>query len=114
MINARACCTLHACQHARSSVVADRGRWRRRRAVTHAPRILLLYGSLRERSYSRLLTRRGRAPAAAMGAETRIFDPRGLPLPDGAPETHPKVQELRELAQWAEGMVWTPPSATAR
>lgn len=44
-----------------------------------------------------------------MGAETRIFDPAGLPLPDGAPDTHPKVQELRELAAWSEGMVWTSP-----
>jgi arsenic resistance protein ArsH len=44
-----------------------------------------------------------------MGAETRIFDPHHLPLPDDAPDTHPKVQELRELAQWAEGMVWTSP-----
>ena len=44
-----------------------------------------------------------------MGAETRIFDPTGLPLPDGAPDTHPKVVELREAAAWAEGMVWTSP-----
>jgi arsenic resistance protein ArsH len=45
----------------------------------------------------------------AMGAETRTFDPSGLPLPDDAPDSHPKVQELRQLAQWAEGMVWTSP-----
>ena len=77
--------------------------------ATHAPRILLLYGSVRERSYSRLLTEEAARLLRKMGAETRIFDPRGLPLPDGAPEDHPKVQELRELAQWAEGMVWTSP-----
>ncbi|MGA0571020.1 arsenical resistance protein ArsH [Variovorax sp. VNK109] len=76
---------------------------------THAPRILLLYGSLRERSYSRLLTEEAARLLKAMGAETRIFDPAGLPQPDGAPETHPKVQELRDLAQWSEGMVWTSP-----
>jgi len=77
--------------------------------ATHAPRILLLYGSVRERSYSRLLTQEAARLLRLMGAETRIFDPRGLPLPDDAPESHPKVQELRELARWSEGMVWTSP-----
>lgn len=75
----------------------------------HAPRILLLYGSLRERSYSRLLTEEAARLLQALGAEARIFDPRGLPMPDDAPEDHPKVQELRDLAQWSEGMVWTSP-----
>ena len=77
--------------------------------ASHAPRILLLYGSLRERSYSKLLTQEAARLLQAMGAETRIFDPHGLPLPDEVPDSHPKVQELRELAQWAEGMVWTSP-----
>ncbi len=77
--------------------------------AAHAPRILLLYGSVRERSYSRLLTEEAARLLRAMGAEPRIYDPRGLPLPDDAPEDHPKVQELRDLAQWAEGMVWTSP-----
>jgi arsenic resistance protein ArsH len=77
--------------------------------ATHAPRILLLYGSVRERSYSRLLTEEAARLLQALGAEPRIYDPRGLPLPDGAPEDHPKVQELRDLAQWSEGMVWTSP-----
>lgn len=75
----------------------------------HAPRILLLYGSVRERSYSRLATQEAARLLQAMGAETRTFDPRGLPLPDDAPETHPKVRELRELVLWAEGMVWCSP-----
>jgi arsenic resistance protein ArsH len=78
-------------------------------ASTHAPRFLLLYGSLRERSYSKLLTLEAARLLLAMGAEVRVFDPAGLPLPDGTPETHPKVQELRESAAWAEGMVWTSP-----
>ncbi|MFZ3121700.1 MAG: arsenical resistance protein ArsH [Variovorax sp.] len=77
--------------------------------ATHPPRILLLYGSLRERSYSRLLTEEAARLLQALGAQPRIFDPRGLPMPDDAPELHPKVQELRDLAQWAEGMVWTSP-----
>jgi arsenical resistance protein ArsH len=76
---------------------------------THPPRILLLYGSLRQRSFSRLLTFEAQRLLQAFGAETRIFDPEGLPLPDGHPESHPKVQELRELAAWSEGMVWTSP-----
>ena len=75
----------------------------------HAPRFLLLYGSLRERSYSRLLCLEAARLLQAMGGEVRLFDPSGLPLPDGAPDTHPKVQELRELAAWAEGMVWCSP-----
>jgi len=77
--------------------------------ATHRPRILLLYGSLRARSFSRLVTFEAQRLLEAMGAETRVFDPTGLPLPDGAPESHPKVQELRELAAWSEGMVWTSP-----
>ena len=75
----------------------------------HRPRILMLYGSLRARSFSRLLTFEAARLLEAMGAEVRIFNPSGLPLPDDAPETHPKVQELRELAAWSEGMVWCSP-----
>jgi len=77
--------------------------------ATHAPRILLLYGSLRERSYSRLLTEEAARLLQALGAEARIYDPRGLPMPDDAPDNHPKVQELRDLASWSEGMVWCSP-----
>lgn len=77
--------------------------------ATHAPRFLLLYGSIREKSYSRFLTMEAARLLQAMGGEVRIFDPRGLPLPDGEPDTHPKVQELRDLAAWAEGMVWCSP-----
>ena len=76
---------------------------------THPPRILLLYGSLRERSYSRFLTFEAERLLKHLGAETRIFDPSGLPLPDGAEVNHPKVQELRELSLWSEGHVWTSP-----
>lgn len=73
--------------------------------LTHPPRFLLLYGSLRERSYSRLLTLEAARLLKAMGGEVRIFNPAGLRLADGAPDTHPKVQELRDMATWAEGMV---------
>lgn len=75
----------------------------------HPPRILMLYGSLRERSYSKLLTLEAARLLNAMGAEVRLFDPLGLPQPDAAPDTHPKVKELRELAIWSEGMVWCSP-----
>nr|WP_024307588.1 arsenical resistance protein ArsH [Pseudomonas sp. P818] len=78
-------------------------------ASTHAPRILLLYGSTREKSFSRLLTEEAARLLQRFGAETRIFDPRGLPLPDDAPDSHAKVQELRELMQWSEGQVWCSP-----
>ena len=77
--------------------------------AAYPPRFLLLYGSVRDRSYSRLLTYEAARLLEAMGAEVRIFDPRGLPLPDSEPDSHPKVQELRSLAEWAEGMVWCSP-----
>lgn len=89
--------------------VPDPDRLRPSVPSTHAPRFLLLYGSLRERSFSRLLVEEAARLLQAMGAETRIFNPSGLPLPDDAPETHPKVRELRELTQWCEGMVWCSP-----
>ncbi|MEI4481775.1 MULTISPECIES: arsenical resistance protein ArsH [unclassified Phyllobacterium] len=76
---------------------------------THRPRILLLYGSLRKVAYSRLLTQEAARLLEYFGAETRIYDPSGLPLPDDAPVDHPKVQELRELSLWSEGQVWTSP-----
>ena len=74
-----------------------------------APRILLLYGSTRPRSFSRLLVQEAARLLQHLGCETRIFDPSGLPLPDDAPVEHPKVQELRELMQWSEGQVWCSP-----
>ncbi|ASG78141.1 arsenical resistance protein ArsH [Salmonella enterica] len=77
--------------------------------ISHPPRILMLYGSVRERSYSRLATEEAGRLLTAMGAEVRIFNPSGLPLPDDAPESHPKVMELRELVRWSEGMVWCSP-----
>jgi len=77
--------------------------------ATHRPRILLLYGSLRARSFSRLLVEEAARILERLGAETRIFDPRDLPLPDSVPADHPKVQELRALSLWSEGQVWCSP-----
>lgn len=76
---------------------------------THAPRILLLYGSLRERSFSRLMAEEAARVLEKLGAQTRIYSPRGLPLPDETDATHPKVAELREVVTWSEGMVWSSP-----
>jgi arsenic resistance protein ArsH len=75
----------------------------------HPPRILLLYGSLRARSYSRFLALEAQRLLHALGAETRIYHADGLPLPDDAGPEHPKVQELRDLALWSEGQVWCSP-----
>jgi len=75
----------------------------------HPPKILLLYGSLRKRSFSRLLSEEAERLLKTMGCDTRFYNPSGLPLVDDAPETHPKVVELRELAEWSEGMVWSSP-----
>ena len=92
-----------------SFVVPTQSALHNRTPSTHAPRILLLYGSLRERSFSRLLSEETARLLQAMGAETCSFNPHGLPLVDSTPDTHAKVQELRQLAMWAEGMVWSSP-----
>jgi arsenic resistance protein ArsH len=75
----------------------------------HRPRILLLYGSLRPTSYSRLLTLEAERILQQLGAETRLFDPRELPITDSVPADHPKVVELRQLSEWSEGQVWCSP-----
>ncbi|MFC6052266.1 arsenical resistance protein ArsH [Acinetobacter sp. Ac_877] len=79
------------------------------KVLEHPPRILLLYGSNRERSYSRLAVLEAGKILEHFGAEVKIFHPKGLPLPEDAEITHPKVQELHELLAWAEGMVWCSP-----
>ncbi|MCX2878423.1 arsenical resistance protein ArsH (plasmid) [Agrobacterium fabrum] len=76
---------------------------------THKPRILILYGSLRHVSYSRLLAQEAARLLEHFGCEVRIVDPAGLPLPDAGPVSHPKVQELRDLSAWSEGQVWVSP-----
>lgn len=89
--------------------VPDSKRLQATEVALHSPRILMLYGSLRERSFSRLMSEEAARLLTAMGAEVRTFNPSGLPLPDDAPDTHPKVTELREMVQWSEGMVWCSP-----
>jgi arsenic resistance protein ArsH len=79
------------------------------RQLDHAPRILLLYGSLRDRSFSRLMTQEAARLLNRFGAETKTYNPSGLPLPDDTDADHPKVQELRDLVAWSEGMVWCSP-----
>lgn len=81
----------------------------RRPFSTHKPRILILYGSLRQVSFSRLLAMEAKRLLEHFGAEVKVFDPSGLPLPDDAPVGHPKVQELRDLSAWSEGQVWVSP-----
>lgn len=76
---------------------------------THKPRILLLYGSLRQRSFSRLVIEESARILEQLGADVQLFDPRGLPMADAEDDSHPKVQELRELVTWSEGQVWCSP-----
>ncbi|WP_407495267.1 arsenical resistance protein ArsH [Pseudooceanicola sp. MF1-13] len=75
----------------------------------HPPRILLLYGALRPQSYSKKTVLEAERILQALGCETRVFDPSGLPMYDPAQADHPKVRELRDLAVWSEGMVWSSP-----
>ncbi|WP_292458646.1 arsenical resistance protein ArsH [Mesorhizobium sp.] len=75
----------------------------------HKPRVLMLYGSLRERSYSRLVTEEAARILRRFGADVRIFNPSGLPLPDSTSAEHPKVRELRDLSIWSEAQVWCSP-----
>ncbi len=75
----------------------------------HSPRILFLYGSLRERSYSRLAAEEAARIIQEFGAEVKFFHPHDLPIRGSVPESHAKVQELRELSQWSEGQVWSSP-----
>ena len=79
------------------------------KGLPHPPRILLLYGSNRERSFSRLAVLEAGRILERFGAEVKIFHPKGLPLPEDADMQHPKVQELHALLAWAEGMVWCSP-----
>ena len=77
--------------------------------AAHPPRILILYGSLRPESYSRKLALEADRLLRHFGAETRVFDPRDLPMQGAAEPTHPRVQELRALSLWSEGQVWVSP-----
>lgn len=77
--------------------------------ISHPPRILMLYGSLRDRSFSRFLTQEAARILEHIGAEVKIYDPFDLPMVGSVPETHPKVMELRALSLWSEGQVWCSP-----
>lgn len=77
--------------------------------LDHPPRILLLYGSLRERSFSRFLIEEAARILEHFGAEVKIFDPTELPMAGSVAEDHPKVLELRALSLWSEGQVWCSP-----
>ena len=81
----------------------------RNKSLDHAPRVLILYGSIREGSYSRMLAMEAKRILQSYGAEVRVFDPSELPLFDNVQVEHPKVVELRELAKWSEAMVWSSP-----
>ena len=76
---------------------------------THAPKVLVLYGSLRNESYSRKLALEAASIIEQFGAEVKIFNPEGLPVYDGTSHQHPKVKELRELSEWSEAMIWSSP-----
>ena len=77
---------------------------------THPPRILILYGSLRPRSFGRLSGEEAGRILTRLGSKVRFFNPSGLPqVDDGVDASQPKVRELRDLVVWSEGMVWSSP-----
>lgn len=94
--------------HSITSVQAEQAKAFEQR-LTHPPRILVLYGSLRPESYSRKLALEAAGLLRQFGADVRVFDPAGLPVFDQISVDHPKVKELREAALWSEGMVWSSP-----
>ena len=91
--------------HTVESVLADLGI----DAPTHAPRILVLYGSLREVAYSRKLALEVERVLSHWGAEVRVFDPTKLPVFDRTQNDHPEVQRIRQWSAWSEGHVWISP-----
>lgn len=96
--------------HAELLSSVDARRFHTPNPSTHAPKILLLYGSLRTRSFSRLVTEECVRILTHLGCEVRVFHPSGLPLPDdGVDHSHPKVKELLDLVMWSEGQVWCSP-----
>jgi arsenic resistance protein ArsH len=78
-------------------------------ASAHPPRILILYGSLRETSFSRKLALECERVLFAFGAEARIFDPTGLPVFDRTSTDHPRARAIRKASHWSEGQVWISP-----
>ncbi|CAG7996142.1 unnamed protein product [Penicillium salamii] len=79
------------------------------RATNERLKVLVLYGSLRRRSYSRLVALEASRILFRLGCDVRVFDPEGLPVKNESDVSHPKVQELRELSQWSDGHVWVSP-----
>ncbi len=76
---------------------------------THPPRVLMLYGSLRERSFSRLLAEEAAGVLEGLGCEVRWFHAHDLPLKGPGLDDHPEVVRLRELCLWSEAQVWSCP-----
>ncbi len=93
-------------EHTITSVIDD---IKKQPIADHPPKVLMLYGSLREESYSKKLTQEAAKVLEHFGAEVKIFDPTGLPMFDHSSRDHPKVQELMEMAIWSEAMVWSSP-----
>lgn len=79
------------------------------RVTNQRLRVLVLYGSLRRRSYSRLVALEASRILFRLGCDVRVFDPEGLPVKNDGDTDHPKVRELRELSLWSDGHVWVSP-----
>lgn len=77
--------------------------------IGRPPKLLILYGSLRETSFSRKLGLEFARLFEVLGCDVRVYNPRGLPVRDPSFEDHIKVQELRALTQWSDGHVWISP-----
>jgi len=77
--------------------------------IGRAPRILVLYGSLRPTSFSKKLAYEFARLLETLDCDVRVYNAHGLPVRDPSLENEDKVRELRSLTLWSDGHMWVSP-----